>query len=47
MSDKVIEIIGVKKQFGDNVVLKDINLDIHEKEVVTLIGSSGSGKTTL
>ncbi|VEU80044.1 amino acid ABC transporter ATP-binding protein [Haploplasma axanthum] len=47
MSDKIIEIIGVKKQFGDNVVLKDINLVIHEKEVVTLIGSSGSGKTTL
>lgn len=47
MSNKIIEIKNIKKSFGDLSVLKDINLDVHEGEVVTLIGSSGSGKTTL
>ncbi|MEG0873867.1 MAG: amino acid ABC transporter ATP-binding protein [Clostridiales bacterium] len=44
---KVIEIRHLQKSFGDNEVLKDINFDVSEGEVVCIIGSSGSGKSTL
>jgi polar amino acid transport system ATP-binding protein len=37
---------NVRKQFGHNEVLKGINLDIYEGEVVVILGPSGSGKTT-
>lgn len=47
MQKKIIEINNLKKSFGQNVVLKDINLDIYQGEVLTIIGSSGSGKSTL
>lgn len=45
--EQLIKIENLKKQFGNNVVLKDINFDVKEGEVVTLIGPSGSGKSTL
>jgi polar amino acid transport system ATP-binding protein len=38
---------GVRKSFGKNEVLRGIDLDIAEHEVVCLIGASGSGKSTL
>jgi glutamate transport system ATP-binding protein len=38
---------GVNKHFGDLHVLKEINLTVHEGEVVVVIGPSGSGKSTL
>lgn len=47
MQNKIIEIRNLKKSFGQNVVLKDINLDIYQGEVLSIIGSSGSGKSTL
>ena len=49
MSDKqkVIEIKNIRKDFGNRTVLKDINFNVHEGEVVSIIGSSGSGKSTL
>nr|WP_218975030.1 amino acid ABC transporter ATP-binding protein [Leptotrichia sp. oral taxon 417] len=37
----------MKKQYGDNVILKNINLHIDRGEVVSLIGPSGSGKSTI
>ncbi|MBV1709174.1 MAG: amino acid ABC transporter ATP-binding protein [Erysipelothrix sp.] len=43
----MIEIRNLNKSFGSNLVLKDINLTVEEKQVVALIGSSGSGKSTL
>lgn len=43
----IIEIKNLQKQFGDNIVLRDINLDIKQGEVVCIIGPSGSGKSTL
>lgn len=43
----IIEIKNLKKQFGNNIVLKDINFNINKGEIVTIIGSSGSGKSTL
>ena len=44
---KVIEVRHLQKSFGANEVLKDINFDVSEGEVVCVIGSSGSGKSTL
>lgn len=42
-----IEIKGLHKSFGDNEVLRGIDLTIAEREVVCVIGPSGSGKSTL
>ncbi len=42
-----VEIKGLKKYFGKNEVLKGIDLNVEEGEVVCLIGPSGSGKSTL
>jgi polar amino acid transport system ATP-binding protein len=38
---------NVGKRFGDNVVLRNVDLDVREHNVVCLIGASGSGKSTL
>jgi len=44
---KLIEFRNIVKSFDGQVVLKGVNLDIYEKEFVTLLGPSGCGKTTL
>ncbi|WP_167629979.1 amino acid ABC transporter ATP-binding protein [Listeria valentina] len=41
-----LKVTNLKKNFGANEVLKDINIEIEEGEVVCLIGPSGSGKST-
>jgi polar amino acid transport system ATP-binding protein len=43
----VLRLREVRKQFGSNVVLDSINLDVHQGDVFALIGASGSGKSTL
>lgn len=43
----MIKIYNIKKNFGTLEVLKDISLQVNEKEVVCIIGPSGSGKSTL
>lgn len=43
----MIEIKGLKKSFGKHDVLRGIDLTIHDKEVVVIIGPSGSGKSTI
>lgn len=43
---QLIEIQNLRKEFGDNIVLDDINLYIKENEFLTLLGPSGCGKTT-
>ena len=43
----ILEMNNIKKQFGDNVVLKDISFNVDKGEVVSVIGPSGSGKSTL
>lgn len=49
MSEKglVIEVKDLNKSFGSLHVLKDVDLEVKESEVVVLIGASGSGKSTL
>jgi glutamine transport system ATP-binding protein len=42
----MINVKNLKKSFGNNEVLKDINVTIKPKEVVVVIGPSGSGKST-
>ncbi len=43
----VLQLREVRKQFGSNVVLEGISLDVHQGDVFALIGASGSGKSTL
>ncbi len=47
MSENVIEVSHLHKQFGDNVILGDLSLSVNKGEVVVLIGPSGCGKSTL
>ena len=47
MTDTVlIETKGLQKSFGDNHVLKGVDLQIHQGEALALIGPSGGGKST-
>ena len=43
----VVSIKNLQKSFGDNVVLRDVNLDVRRGEVVVVLGPSGSGKSTM
>ena len=46
-NEVVVSIKNLQKAFGDNVVLRDIDLDVHRGEVVVVLGPSGSGKSTM
>ena len=46
-SEVIISANKVNKYFGDKHVLKDVDFEVHKREVVALIGPSGSGKSTL
>ena len=43
----LLRLDGVRKAFGDHVVLYDVDLDVAAYQVIALIGASGSGKSTL
>ena len=43
----LLSIRALSKSFGENRILKNVNLDVTEGEIISIIGSSGSGKTTL
>ena len=45
--DSMISIQHLSKCFGDNEVLKDVNIEIAKGEVVVVLGPSGSGKSTM
>ena len=47
MSESIIQMKEVNKWFGDFQVLKDINLEVKEKQKIVVCGPSGSGKSTL
>lgn len=42
-----IDLVNLSKSYGATLVCRDINLTIHDREFVTLLGSSGCGKTTI
>ena len=43
---KIVQLKNVAKSFDGEIILDHINLDVHEKEFITLLGPSGCGKTT-
>ena len=47
MEDKILTIRNLKKNFGNNKVLKDIDFELYRGERVVILGPSGSGKSTL
>ena len=46
-NEVVVRIEGLQKAFGDNVVLRSIDLEVRRGEVVVVLGPSGSGKSTM
>ncbi len=47
MNEPVVSIQHLGKTFGENQVLRDVNIDIQKGEVVVVLGPSGSGKSTM
>ncbi|MGH2401865.1 MAG: amino acid ABC transporter ATP-binding protein [Candidatus Limnocylindria bacterium] len=47
VGDVIVRTEGIEKYFGDNHVLRGIDLEVRQREAVMVIGRSGSGKTTL
>ena len=47
MNEPIIELVNLTKNFGEQQVLKGIDLNIYENEFLTLLGPSGCGKTTI
>lgn len=42
----MVKAVNIHKKFGDLLVLKGVNMDVEEKEIIVIIGPSGSGKST-
>jgi branched-chain amino acid transport system ATP-binding protein len=47
MSEPLLAVRGVKSFYGSIMALKGVAVDVHEREIVTLIGANGAGKSTL
>src|SRR5688500_11992443 len=46
-TEPLLSVHGLRKSFGENQVLRGIDLEVRRGQVVALIGPSGSGKTTV
>ena len=47
MTQEVLRAVGVKKAYGDNVALENVDFDLQRGEIHSLLGPNGAGKTTL
>ena len=47
MEQTLLSIEHLKKSYDDNLILDDINLEVHQGEVIVLVGPSGCGKSTI
>ena len=47
LGEPIVKVQGIHKYFGDNHVLRGVDLEVRQREAVMIIGRSGSGKTTL
>lgn len=47
MNQPLLAVRGVKTYYGNIIALKGVDLDVHEGEIVTIIGANGAGKSTL
>ena len=45
--DVIVRVSGLQKSYGEHVVLRDVDLELHRGEVIVIFGRSGSGKSTL
>ena len=43
----LLKLENINKKFGKKEVLKDISFEVHDKEIIAIVGPSGSGKSTL
>ncbi len=46
-TDAIVEVVGVRKRFGEKEILKGVDLDVPRGRITTIIGGSGSGKSVL
>jgi len=46
-AETVIEVRGLRTQFGDHVVHENLDLDVHRGEIIGIVGGSGAGKSVL
>src|ERR1700694_1114721 len=47
MTEPLLAVRGVKAYYGNIVALRGVDIDVHDGEIVTLIGANGAGKSTL